>query len=951
MKFPFKKNQQAKKHEPGILAQQWREAVESESSHPIPWILLLGGLLPEFCMQDEALIFEVPLERNLDKNALQVLKKVRPRLPLDGVLLTLSLQSILEDGLQDPLLDWIRQCLETINRTLGILVPVAIVITDCDCLPSFQRYFNDLDEVAMQQPWGMPWEAKNWTAAFSALKNRLVERGLHRLTPQTDLLTKQALLSFPQEWEEAAAKLLPLLETLSHRQADHEAPRCTGLYFTAASARGSYFSHDFFHQMISKPSAPLKNKKGREIQKKFHHAAGLASLFLIITLGCFLWSGYAMQKSLYAQQEALTLQFGRDPVADTLLLGKQVHALQALESQHLWRFRLGINSLKTQIKQNEGLFLQAFTRYLLPKAMDQLKRNLEQEGAQWARLNAHEKTQRYALYYDKLKAYLMLEQRDRLDPHFAGRILAPPGEEAVFVSALKLWKMNPQHLPLLPLDQARVQTARDHLSITPDPKELYQHLVTRGKESLGTSTLTMIIGKKDQGLLRSPVSIPTFYTRAAYKDKVLPLMQEMVDNAGKGDWVLQTENNPKKDRATQAQWLDQIRALYFQDYLRQWEAWMNTVEIRPFHSLDDAVAQLGRLEKKEGPLVALIEALLDNLSLPSSELSAAREEIKSMQGEMPAYLKQVGQLRAELSELANLADPLRASEGYARKILAEDQDTPLRAGVNALQSKPTILNALRAPYLAAWSAILDTAGMQIQQTWEAEVLMAYQQSLRGKFPFSAQGAEASLEDVSAFFNPKDGVMTQFADQVLSPYVKYTKSGWVEQRWLGKGLGFSKKFLTTLSQAEEIRHGLFHRHATEPSFHFYIQPIPSPGVEELVFEASGQETRYRNEPEEWHRFAWPGEESHRGSLLRVRSTNKKLGAELDYSGPWGLFRLLSEARWLKQGQAQVIAEWHLRDRNGDLLPVKMKIKAEKESAVLDPKMLRDFSLPEKIGEEG
>jgi type VI secretion system protein ImpL len=165
--------------------------------------------------------------------------------------------------------------------------------------------------------------------------------------------------------------------------------------------------------------------------------------------------------------------------------------------------------------------------------------------------------------------------------------------------------------------------------------------------------------------------------------------------------------------------------------------------------------------------------------------------------------------------------------------------------------------------------------------------------------------------------------------------------------MGRGIGFSSVFLRSLSQADTITQALFLKRSTEPSFSFYIQPVPVAGVEEMTIDVNGQEYRYRNEPEEWRRFNWPGEDSVIGARLYAVSHPKKQAAELEHEGVWGLFHLLSQARFIKQGGTQYLTEWDLRDKSGHPLAVKMRMKADKQSHVLDPRLLTEFKLPDKI----
>ena len=109
-----------------------------------------------------------------------------------------------------------------------------------------------------------------------------------------------------------------------------------------------------------------------------------------------------------------------------------------------------------------------------------------------------------------------------------------------------------------------------------------------------------------------------------------------------------------------------------------------------------------------------------------------------------------------------------------------------------------------------------------------------------------------------FLIQENGVIDQFYEARLKPYLKVTKSGLVEAQYMNQGIGFSRAFLKAISDSQVISQGLFRAGSANPKLTFYVQPLPLPGIDEIIFESNGQEYRYRNEPEEWRRFTWPGD---------------------------------------------------------------------------------------------
>jgi hypothetical protein len=84
---------------------------------------------------------------------LQLLKKYRPHCPINGLLLTISVESLIRDTpeVMEQKAGRIARQLEVIQRELDIRFPVFVLITKSDLINGFREFFANIDDIRAQQ--------------------------------------------------------------------------------------------------------------------------------------------------------------------------------------------------------------------------------------------------------------------------------------------------------------------------------------------------------------------------------------------------------------------------------------------------------------------------------------------------------------------------------------------------------------------------------------------------------------------------------------------------------------------------------------------------------------------------------------------------------------------------------------------------------------------------------
>jgi type VI secretion system protein ImpL len=182
---------------------------------------------------------------------LEQLKKARPRRPINGVLLTVNVQ----DLLQQPPAERkehalkLRTRLQELHDKLGIRPPVYVLVTKADLLAGFNDSFGNLGAQDRDQVWGFtfPVDAagqgnplQNFPSEYGALEKRLRDQLLERIEAQHEVLPRAAIFSFPQQFSGLKGLLGGFLEQVFEGGAGlEERPLLRGVYFTSGTQEGT----------------------------------------------------------------------------------------------------------------------------------------------------------------------------------------------------------------------------------------------------------------------------------------------------------------------------------------------------------------------------------------------------------------------------------------------------------------------------------------------------------------------------------------------------------------------------------------------------------------------------------------------------------------------------------------------------------------------------------------
>ncbi|OTA20649.1 hypothetical protein Xbed_01177 [Xenorhabdus beddingii] len=197
---------------------------------------------------------------------IKLLRKYRKRQPLNGVIITISVEDLLNSPKEacERQAYLLRRRLSELHEQLKIRFPIYVVITKTDLLKGFSAYFSHLDKVQRNQIWGFnfPWDKTDWNISevfeqqYSLLQKRLdaelPDILLHQNIPR---YCAESYL-FPQEFGTLRPLMAQYLEIVFAKSGFEIPYSPRGLYFTSGTQKGVPFDKvmEGFNQNLQLPT-------------------------------------------------------------------------------------------------------------------------------------------------------------------------------------------------------------------------------------------------------------------------------------------------------------------------------------------------------------------------------------------------------------------------------------------------------------------------------------------------------------------------------------------------------------------------------------------------------------------------------------------------------------------------------------------------------------------------
>ncbi|MBN3777673.1 type VI secretion system membrane subunit TssM [Burkholderia sp. Ac-20345] len=212
------------------------------------------------------------------KGFLRLLHRIRPRLPLNGVLLTINVAALTHADLNVRATESraLRARLDEMQVEFGTEFPAWLIVTKIDRLPGFTDYFTSLGELEREQIWGVTLRSDPEGRTANAVKTelnllatRLADGVSGLLRNETDVARRRRLAMLPEAFSALTNPLADLIGQV-FSGGDNGAPTVPyamlrGVYLTSASQTGQQVVADrqtLLQRMIGASGAQSNDRRG-----------------------------------------------------------------------------------------------------------------------------------------------------------------------------------------------------------------------------------------------------------------------------------------------------------------------------------------------------------------------------------------------------------------------------------------------------------------------------------------------------------------------------------------------------------------------------------------------------------------------------------------------------------------------------------------------------------------
>ncbi|HKY92269.1 MAG TPA: type VI secretion system membrane subunit TssM, partial [Nevskiaceae bacterium] len=404
---------------------------------------------------------DAQVDKSAWDNFLVLLKRFRPRRPINGILLIMSAGDLLTQSARERAAhaEAARARIQELYERLAIRFPVYVLITKTDLMAGFTEFFADLGKEERAQVWGTtfafsqepnaPDPLPTLDAEWAALVKRIIDRLPQRMREERDLSKRALIFGFPQQVAALRASVADFLGQVFVTSRYGAAPMLRGVYLTSGTQEGrpidrvigniarafgfdgtplgmqaagsgrSYFLTKLLGDVIFEEQAlagtNLKWERRRMLLQWAGYAACAVLAVGLIAAWTISWSRnktYVAQVDQHASQvrehvgqlsaKADTNVVALLPVLDQV---KMIPVTEAILDGVPLSMRYGLYQGDKLTEGTNQVYRSLLRNTFLPRLIYRLEDQLRSAAATDLELT-----------YEALKAYLMLQDRTHLDP-------------------------------------------------------------------------------------------------------------------------------------------------------------------------------------------------------------------------------------------------------------------------------------------------------------------------------------------------------------------------------------------------------------------------------------------------------------------------------------------------------------------------------------------------------
>ena len=676
---------------------------------------------------------------------LGLLKRSRPRQPVNGVLVTVSVPDLLTKTAAERAAQAaaVRTRLQELHEQLGVRFPIYLMVTKCDLLSGFMDTLGETDRDTRATPWGFTFpldaqqhsNASSFLQEFELLEKRLTDGLIDRLQLEHDPARRARIYAFPQQFGGLRNVLKTFVDDVFSPSQFEAHPLIRGVYFISGTQEGTpldrmlgtiargyrlermvlppnkasgkaFFLEKLLQEVVFSESELGGTDLKWERRRSLLALAGYATIAVLAVGLLAAWGVSYSNNRSYVDEVSTREQAVRQLLqttpnrasADLLVLMPALKATRDLAVSgddgnvplsHGWGLYQGRKLDSAARQAYQRMLVDALLPRIALRVEDQLRASIDNPELQ----------------YEALKAYVMLHDPDHFDADalkayfLADWDLNLPRsvtteERAELVGYLNdLLAQGPAVSPL-PEDRQLVTSTQTRLVAIPLAQRVYYRLKRQGvgddipeftvAKAAGSSAALVFMRASGQPLTKG---VPGLYTFDGYHKAFQASVEKVAPQlAEEESWVLGVQDSARaqslRNPAAVRRLTDDVRELYLTEYATIWENFIGDIRMLPSNSLPKAVQMARVLSAPDSPLKPLLTALSHETTLSLAESKSIVDRAQDKAENA------IDRSRDEIAKLfGDKPAPQAVAAGRPIEAIVDDRFTALRQMVSSPDGK------------------------------------------------------------------------------------------------------------------------------------------------------------------------------------------------------------------------------------------------------------------------
>ena len=622
---------------------------------------------------------------------LKLLKSTRPRQPINGALIAISLNDLatMKEAERQSHARTIKQRIRELHDELGIRFPIYVLFTKVDLAAGFIEFMDDLGKEERQQVWGFTFPLDDgkspegpmagFDEEFELLQERLYQRLLERVHKEPDIDRRSLIFSFPTQMASLKQVSQEFLDQIFRPTRYEDRPLLRGVYFTSGTQEGtpidrlmgvmastfgldrkrlsafsgagrSYFLTRLLREVVFQEAGIVsRNRRVERMRVAIGWASVSLATIVILGMAAIWYYSYLGNRQLIAdfntaigtyKQQVAASGLTLDPVQDARL-DLILPSLQTLRTMPAgydqsragtpWSLRFGLYQGRKLGADADSAYRRALNGLLLPRLLYRLESQL------------HANLANPEFVYQALKVYLMLGVQGPLDKDFVAEWMNADWNQQFPGAAMQstrdqlnahLEAMLEQPLTEIALDGNLVKDARRAIEQYPVSQRAYTMIKQTGLvHDLPSWRVADHVGPQGAQIILLGGStdlsggVPGLYTYEGYHNAFLPALADVAPSMARDGWIMGAQSQIANDDAAIQSIMRDVISIYVNDYVAQWTQLYGQIGLVTPQDKQQAAAMTNILAGPTSPLKNVLSDIARQTKLTAPPQPAGQTQI------------------------------------------------------------------------------------------------------------------------------------------------------------------------------------------------------------------------------------------------------------------------------------------------------------------------------------